>query len=84
MQQNRIKPYAAIKRRVVSPAGIQWLPNRVQRQFTVVRNQVWVTDITYIRTKGWLYLAVVIDLFARNYRLVDASPDLKATLSLTH
>jgi putative transposase len=40
----------------------------VQRQFTVVRaNQVWVTDITYIRTwQGWLYLAVVIDLFARN------------------
>ena len=26
-----------------------------------------VTDITYIRTwQGWLYLAVVIDLFARN------------------
>ncbi len=26
-------------------------------------NQVWVTDITYIRTRqGWLYLAVVIDL----------------------
>jgi putative transposase len=40
----------------------------VQRQFTVVRaSQVWVTDITYIRTwQGWLYLAVVIDLFARN------------------
>ncbi len=40
----------------------------MQRQFTVVRaNQVWVTDITYIRTwQGWLYLAVVIDLFARN------------------
>lgn len=29
-------------------------------------DQVWVTDITYIRThEGWLYLAVVIDLYSR-------------------
>ncbi|WP_131726437.1 IS3 family transposase, partial [Cognatishimia activa] len=29
-------------------------------------NRVWVADITYIRTReGWLYLAVVIDLFSR-------------------
>ena len=29
-------------------------------------NQAWVTDITYIRThEGWLYLAVVLDLFSR-------------------
>jgi len=41
-------------------------------------NQVWVTDIIYIRIwQGWLYLAVVIDLFARN--VVGWS--MKATLS---
>ena len=29
-------------------------------------NRVWVTDITYVWTwEGWLYLAVVVDLFAR-------------------
>jgi len=29
-------------------------------------NTKWVTDITYIRTaEGWLYLAVVIDLYSR-------------------
>jgi len=29
-------------------------------------NISWVTDITYIRTQeGWLYLAVVLDLFSR-------------------
>ena len=29
-------------------------------------DQVWVTDITYIRTQeGWLYLTVVIDLYSR-------------------
>jgi len=33
-------------------------------------NQVWVTDITYIwTTKGWLYLAIVLDLYAR--KVVD-------------
>lgn len=43
------------------------IPNLLQRQFTVARpNEVWVTDITYIRTwQGWLYLAVLIDLFSR-------------------
>ena len=42
-------------------------PNHLQRQFTVAQpNQSWVTDITYIRThEGWLYVAVVVDLFSR-------------------
>ena len=42
-------------------------PNHLQRQFTVAEpNRSWVTDITYIRThEGWLYLAVVVDLFSR-------------------
>lgn len=41
--------------------------NRLQRQFNpLVPDEVWVTDITYIRThEGWLYLAVVVDLFSR-------------------
>jgi putative transposase len=42
-------------------------PNRLEQQFDVqMPNQAWVTDITYIRThEGWLYLAVVLDLFSR-------------------
>lgn len=42
-------------------------PNYLDRQFDVARiNQVYAGDITYIRThQGWLYLAVVIDLFSR-------------------
>jgi putative transposase len=42
-------------------------PNHLQQQFDAVEpNRVWVTDITYIRThEGWLYLAVVLDLFSR-------------------
>jgi len=41
--------------------------NKVARKFeTSTPDQVWVTDITYIRThEGWSYLAVVIDLFSR-------------------
>ena len=42
-------------------------PNALQREFTVDRpDHVWVTDITYIRTwQGWLYLAIVLDLYSR-------------------
>ena len=42
-------------------------PNRLDQQFNVERpNAAWVTDITYIRTyEGWLFLAVVLDLFSR-------------------
>lgn len=41
--------------------------NQLKQQFDVVQpNQAWVTDITYIDThQGFLYLAVVIDLFSR-------------------
>lgn len=43
------------------------IPNVLKRQFSVSKpNVVWVTDITYIRTwQGWLYLAVVLDLYSR-------------------
>lgn len=42
-------------------------PNLLHRDFTTQEpNQVWVGDITYIWTsEGWLYLAVVLDLFSR-------------------
>ncbi len=41
--------------------------NHLNQEFDVQEpNQVWVTDITYIRTyEGWLFLAVVLDLFSR-------------------
>jgi putative transposase len=42
-------------------------PNLLNRQFTVAQpDKVWAGDITYIATdEGWLFLAVVIDLFSR-------------------
>ena len=42
-------------------------PNLLERDFTATRpNASWVTDITFLWTlQGWLYLAVIIDLFSR-------------------
>lgn len=42
-------------------------PNLLNRNFsTDAANKVWVSDITYIRTKsGWAYLTVFIDLYSR-------------------
>jgi transposase InsO family protein len=41
--------------------------DRVNRQFRAERpNQLWVSDFTYVSTwQGWLYVAFVIDVFAR-------------------
>ena len=41
--------------------------DRVNRQFSAERpNQLWVSDFTYVSTwQGWLYVAFVIDVFAR-------------------
>ena len=48
-------------------------PNLLQRRFDVSRpNRVWVGDMTFIRTRaGFLYLAVLLDLFGR--KVVDWS-----------
>ena len=42
-------------------------PNVLDRKFSATRpGEVWVSDITYVRTyQGWLYLTVIIDLFDR-------------------
>jgi putative transposase len=60
------------------------IPNILQRQFTVTRpNKAWVTDITYIRTwQGWLYLAVVMDLFSRKIVGWSAGPTIRRELVL--
>jgi transposase InsO family protein len=60
------------------------VPNRLERQFTVTRrNKVWVTDITYIRTwQGWVYLAVVMDLFSRKIAGWAAGPTVAGELVL--
>src|SRR5712691_4969318 len=60
------------------------IPNLLQRRFTVTRpNTAWVTDITNIRTwQGWLYLAVVMDLFSRKIVGWAAGPTIHRELVL--
>ena len=56
--------------------------NKLEQQFSVSGpDQVWVTDITYIKThEGWLYLCVVIELFSR--RVVGWSAQSRMTTDL--
>ena len=58
--------------------------NSLDRQFEVdAPDRVWVTDITYIKThEGWLYLAVVIDLFSRRVVGWSAQPRMTTDLAL--
>ncbi|MGS1118400.1 IS3 family transposase [Castellaniella sp. UC4442_H9] len=69
MRENHLRSQTGYKRRPGHRGGRPSLvaENLLQQQFDVAGpDQAWVTDITYIRThEGWLYLAVVLDLFAR-------------------
>ena len=68
MRENGLRALHGYRTRRVSVSKPSVLiPNQLKRQFTVSKpNVVWVTDITYIRTwQGWLYLAVVLDLYSR-------------------
>jgi putative transposase len=60
-------------------------PNRLHRNFTAERpNEKWVADITYIPTReGWLYLAAVMDLYARKVVGWAMSPRMKEDLAKT-
>jgi len=56
--------------------------NELNREFDEVKkNQVWVSDITYIATNtGWVYLAVIIDLYARRVVGWDVDDHMRASL----
>jgi transposase InsO family protein len=59
--------------------------NRLNQRFTVdAPNRVWAGDITAIpTTDGWLYLAVLLDLYSRRVVGWAAGPTLETTLVLT-
>ncbi len=56
----------------------------VQRDFTATRpNQLWVSDLTYVATwRGFVYVAFVIDAFARRIVGWRASTSLRSDLAL--
>jgi putative transposase len=57
-------------------------PNTLDRDFTATApNRKWVTDITYLLTaEGWVYLAVVLDLFSRKVVGWPLGKSLETTL----
>lgn len=68
MRENGIRAVPGYRtRRYIAGKPAELIPNLVKRKFTVSQpDRIWVTDITYVRSwEGWLYLAVVLDLFSR-------------------
>lgn len=69
MRASAIRAKTVMKWRATTDSSHQHpvVPNRLNRQFAVAQpNRVWAGDITYVWTaEGWLYLAVVLDLYSR-------------------
>jgi transposase InsO family protein len=85
MQKHGIQARGKRKFRVTttdSKHNLPIAPNVLDRHFTVAApNQAWVGDFTYIATdQGWLFLAVVIDLFSRKVVGWSMRPDMQRNL----
>jgi len=85
MQKHGIHARGKRKFRVIttdSKHNLPIAPNVLDRNFTpAAPNQAWVGDFTYIATEeGWLFLAVVIDLFSRKVIGWSMRPDMHRDL----
>lgn len=69
MREQRLRARARRKfvRTTQSNPGLPTPPNRLERNFTAeARDRVWAGDVTYLPTReGFLYLAVLLDLYSR-------------------
>jgi len=69
MRQEKIQSKVAKKFMVTTESkhSLPAAPERLQRHFqTTAQNIAWVSDTTFIQTRqGWLFLAVILDLFSR-------------------
>jgi putative transposase len=85
MQQHGIRARGKRRFRLMttdSRHSLPIAPNLLNRNFTVAApNQAWTGDITYIPTgEGWLFLAVVIDLFSRRVVGWSMQPEIRSSL----
>src|SRR5260370_29889641 len=85
MQQHGIRARGKRRFRVSttdSRHGLPIAPNLLNRNFAVAApNRAWTGDITYIPTnEGWLFLAVVIDLFSRRLVAWSMQPQIHRNL----
>jgi len=70
MRREGIRPSKRHRRYPVTTQrqpGVIPAPNRLNQDFSAtMANSKWVSDFTYIDTaQGWLYLAIILDLFSR-------------------
>ena len=87
MQDRKLRPRQKRKYKVTTDSSHR-LPvaeNVLDRQFVASSpNQSWSADITYVWTaQGWLYLAVVLDLFSRRVIGWSMQPTLERDLVLS-
>lgn len=77
-----VKRCKKFKRTTDSKHNLPVAPNLLDRNFQVDRpDTVWCSDISYLWTiEGWLYLAVIIDLYSRKVVGWAMSSRLKASL----
>jgi putative transposase len=84
MQRHGIRARGKRRFRITTDSrhGLPIAPNLLNRNFTVAApNHVWAGDMTYIQTEeGWLFLAVVLDLFSRRIVGWSLREDMRSEL----
>ena len=82
MKKNGIRAVHAKKFVVTTDSKHKYpvVENKLDRNFSAQKSaQIWVSDITYIRTmKGWLYLTIILDLYDRKVIGWALSTDMSA------
>ena len=84
----RERKLAARKKRAFRPKTTRsvrvTVPNHIADLEALAPDQIWVSDITYVATaEGWLYLAIILDLFSRRVVGWKLSESLDASLVCT-
>ena len=84
MQQHGIRARGKRRFRITTDSrhSLPIAPNLLNRNFAVAApNRVWAGDMTYIHTEeGWLFLAVVLDLFSRRIVGWSLREDMRSEL----